>query len=141
VLHRDKNRDLAVIEVANLPSEARAVTLAAVSAKPGQMLHLIGNPGLNAGKLGYWVYSYGKARQVAPDTAQISTPNVSFTLSCQVLLTTLPSNKGDSGGPVVNDNGDLVGIVHGAIPDKHVLQISIDISEIHSALAQVGSRK
>jgi S1-C subfamily serine protease len=139
VIHRDKSRDLAVIELSNLPSQARQVPLAAVSAKPGQTVHLIGNPGLGQGKPTLWVYSYGKARQVERLTSFIPGPNFTLTLDCQILLTTLPSNGGDSGGPVVNDSGELVAVVHGDFPGKNAIQKSIDISEIHAALAQVGN--
>jgi S1-C subfamily serine protease len=132
VIVRDVSRDLAVIELPKLPSGVHAVPLAADSAAPGQTVHLIGNP---ATEEGLWLYSFGKVRQVYHKTITSTGPGgFKMKLDCQVVLSTLAVNPGDSGGPVVNDKGELVAVTHGNVIGSNAMSMLIDISEIRAML-------
>jgi S1-C subfamily serine protease len=134
VLAHDKTRDLAVVALDSLPATAKAVSLAAESARPGQTVHLIGNP-MIAKDL--WLYSWGKVRQVVAmnDTFAMG-DDYKVTIDCQVVLSTIPVNSGDSGGPVVNDKGELVGLTHGFLYNSTAMSTLIDVSEIRAVLTQ-----
>jgi S1-C subfamily serine protease len=137
VIARNPAKDLAVIELTDLPAGAQAVPLAPTSAQPGQMIHLIGNP---ATEPALWLYSYGKVRQVYHKTFTSGSPDGFMqTLNCEIVSTTLPVNPGDSGGPVVNDEGQLVGIVQSFLKNSNDMNTLVDVTEVHAVLAQAKS--
>jgi S1-C subfamily serine protease len=132
VIALDGARDLAVVELAQLPADIQAVPLASESAQPGQVVHTIGNPGTEPA---LWLYSYGKVRQVYQKTLSGFLPSgLPMNMNCQVVLTTVPVNPGDSGGPVVNDNGELVALVSGQVPTSNDMTFMVDLSEIQHVL-------
>ncbi|MFN4260871.1 MAG: trypsin-like peptidase domain-containing protein [Gemmataceae bacterium] len=131
VIKTDSKRDLAVIQLESVPQGALALLLAAKSAGPGQDVHSVGNPG-QSGAL--WVYTSGKVRQVynkrwrsAPDGAE---------REAQIVETQSPTNPGDSGGPLMNDRGELVAVTQGGALDANLLSIFIDISEVRAFLSE-----
>jgi S1-C subfamily serine protease len=133
VVARNSRCDLALLEVDRLPEDARAVPLAAASPRPGQQVHSIGNPGASDA---LWLYSRGTVRQVYRKTFVL---DGGFEVRARVVETQSPINSGDSGGPVVNDRGELVAVVQSAYvgrPGKEVrlLSVFIDISEVKDLL-------
>ena len=48
---------------------------------------------------------------------------------------------GDSGGPVVNNQGDLIGVVSSTFRDAQLVSLCIDISEIKSLLTAAQTKK
>jgi tetratricopeptide (TPR) repeat protein len=50
------------------------------------------------------------------------------------VLTEAPTNHGDSGGPVVNDAGELVGVTQGCKPNVSLQNFAIDVSEVRAFL-------
>ena len=133
VIFRDVQHDLAIIELPQLPAEAKAVKLAAKSAKPGQLLHVIGNPNGPA----LWVYSSGTVRSVFNKawTAMTGEGKAMF-LNAKVVETQIPINPGDSGGPVVNDSSELVAVVSSYNKAQQLVSTCIDLSEVKTALAR-----
>jgi S1-C subfamily serine protease len=120
---------LALIELDQVPEDARALRLAPQSPKPGQRVHSIGNPGASDA---LWLYTQGTVRQVYLRSFVI---DGQLEVRARVVETQSPINPGDSGGPVVNDQGELVAIVesaYGAQPGKDIRLIStfIDVSEV-----------
>lgn len=138
VVARSVEADLAVIELDRLPEGAKEVKLAAASTRPGQVLHAIGNPGTEPAM---WLYATGKTRSVYKKrmVSGFAATDFRFTLDCRILATTIPVNPGDSGGPVVNDQGELVGITQGWLPTSQQLGYAIDISEVRSFLSRADS--
>ncbi len=132
VIARDARRDLAVIELDRLPAAARAVTLAADSPSPAERVHSIGNPGKEDV---LWVYTSGSVRQVFEHTWKAGGAGRVFDFAARVVLTQSPINPGDSGGPVVNDKGELVAVVSCSAPGQQNSEC-IDIREIRSVLDQ-----
>jgi hypothetical protein len=53
----------------------------------------------------------------------------------RVIETTTPINPGDSGGPVVNDRGELVGIAASHRTDARLVSHTIHVSELQSLLS------
>src|SRR5262249_36176007 len=97
LLLTDPKTDLAVIQVESLPHGTTAPKLADRSISPGDRIHAIGNP-----SIGPWVYSAGDVRLVHRKREG--------GLDAWVVESSLPVNPGDSGGPQVNDRGELVSV-------------------------------
>jgi S1-C subfamily serine protease len=110
------NNDLAVIKVASLPKGAKALTLAAttpvqgrgpVGAQVGQFVVAIGSPFGEQGSMSFGIVS-GLGR-----TLQGQTNRRGFrtgpTLS-NLIQTDAPINPGNSGGPLLNLDGQVIGI-------------------------------
>ena len=133
VLVKDHRRDLAVVRLDRLPGDVAALPLAGKSARPGEQVHSVGNPGASDA---LWVYNSGKVRQVYYRRRKLLSGEV---LEARVVETQSPLNKGDSGGPMVNDRGELVGVNQSVSADRRVqlMSCSIDVSEVRAVLGRV----
>jgi S1-C subfamily serine protease len=136
VVARDPKRDLAVLQLEGpVPLEAKPIKLAKDSPGPGQRVHSIGNPGASGA---LWVYTEGSVRQVYRRKGRTTDKEggSSFEIDARIVETQSPVNQGDSGGPVVNDKGELVAVVQGHVPDAQARSVSIfiDVSEVRDLL-------
>jgi S1-C subfamily serine protease len=136
VIARDPKRDLAVLQLEGpVPAEARAIKLAKDSPSPGQRVHSVGNPGASGA---LWVYTEGSVRQVYHNKIRSMDRETGkgFEIDARIVETQSPVNAGDSGGPVVNDKGELVAVVHGHLSDSQARSVSIfiDVSEVRDLL-------
>ncbi|MBX7169000.1 MAG: serine protease [Pirellulales bacterium] len=122
--------DLAVLQVPQLPDDAVPIKMAQVSAEPGEEVHSIG--GNTSGGQGMWIFTTGTVRQVYENTI-----NVGFRISCQMVETQSPINPGDSGGPVVNSLGELIGVTDSYKNNVNLRSFAIDISEVTKYLEEV----
>ncbi len=118
VLAVDAQRDIALLQLSDLPEHAQEVEIG-TSARPGQMVHSIGNPGASDA---LWVYTNGYVRANYYKTFDDS--------RMQVVETSSPTNPGDSGGPILNDEGQLVGITQSFMTTGRLVSNGVDISEI-----------
>ncbi|HZN35652.1 MAG TPA: serine protease [Pirellulaceae bacterium] len=124
VLGVDRKRDLALIQLDKLPEKGvKAITLAADSAKPGEDVESVGNPGSSDA---LWVYTSGKVRSVYRKQFRTGAGDHDF----MVVETTSPINTGDSGGPVVNAAGELIAISQAISPSARLVSYMVDVSEI-----------
>jgi hypothetical protein len=115
-----------------VPPGARVLQLARSSARPGQAVHSIGNPG-SSGAL--WVYTQGSVRAVYHKKWNVRTTAAKpHEFEAEVVETQSPTNPGDSGGPLVNDRGELVGVTQGFAAGAQLLSLFIDISEVRDFL-------
>ena len=128
VIGVDRKRDLALVELDKIPEGITAVTLASTSIGPGEDVQSIGNPGTTDA---LWVYTSGTVRAVYEKTLTTATSEYSF----QVVETQSPINAGDSGGPVVNNKGELVAISQAFSPKGRLVSYNIDISEVREFMA------
>ncbi len=126
---RDPRRDLALIELESVPEGAKALSLAKSSPSPGAKIHSVGNPGASEA---LWVYTSGTVRQVYPTKVRL--PN-GCVVDVQVIEAQSPVNPGDSGGPAVNDDGELVGIVQSFQQDARLVSHCIDAGEVKALLS------
>ena len=130
----DKRRDLALIQLRSLPADVRALPLAPRSSRPGEDVHSVGNSGLS-GRLAdgsLWWYTRGCVRQV--HIRKIRSP--AGVRAVRMLETQAPVNEGDSGGPVVNDRGELVGVTDSYTADRRLVSQSIDVREVKEFVAE-----
>jgi S1-C subfamily serine protease len=131
VVMRLKSKDLALIQIDQIPEGFQALELSDNRAQPGADLFAIGNPGAAEGM---WIFSDGKVRQIFDDyKIQYSAGQL---VQAAVTLTDIPSNPGDSGGPVLNSEGNLVGLTSGGDSDDKIqlMSYSIDVIEIRAML-------
>lgn len=131
VVARDKNVDLALIQLDELPSTAKALPLADDSPSPGQSVQSIGNPG-DSGAL--WVYTPGKVRQVYQKKWKAKVDDETLEFRAKVVETDSATNPGDSGGPLVNDKVQLVGVTQGGSVEARLLSTFVDVSEVKNFL-------
>jgi serine protease Do len=113
-----KRRDLAIVELASLPPNVTAVKFGK-SAKPGQLLHSIGNPSASDA---LWVYTNGYVR--ANYFKSVNDCRM------QVVETSAPINPGDSGGPILNSEGQLVGISQSFHQEGRLVSNGVDVCEV-----------
>lgn len=127
VLGVDRKRDLALIELDRLPEGAEALPLAEKSIGPGEDVQSIGNAGSSDA---LWVFTSGTVRSVYQKQFRTGAGEHDF----MVVETQSPINSGDSGGPVVNNKGELVAISQAISPKARLVSYSVDISEVKSFL-------
>ncbi len=128
ILSVDRKRDLALIELDKLPVDSTAIPLAAATISPGENVQSIGNPGSTDA---LWAFTSGTVRSVYQKTFRTGAGEHDF----KVVETQAPINSGDSGGPVVNDKGELVAIAQAIAPNARLVSYSVDISEVKEFLA------
>jgi S1-C subfamily serine protease len=142
--------DLALIQLTRLPEGVVAAPLAARSAQPGQEVHILGHSSILRGA----VFNYsgnGKIRNVVDLKLDITILNAEGrpkrTFEGRIVETTILSREGDSGGPVVNNAGELVAVVSGSVggpvnkdKDANEVQVNmdIDVSEVKAMLKDAG---
>jgi hypothetical protein len=127
VLGVDRKRDLALIELNRLPEGAEALPLAESSIGPGEDVQSIGNAGSSEA---LWVFTSGTVRSVYQKQFRTGAGEHDF----MVVETQSPINSGDSGGPVVNNKGELVAISQAISPKARLVSYSVDISEVKTFL-------
>jgi len=128
VLSVDRKRDLALVELDRLPEGATAIPMASESSGPGETVESIGNPGTTDA---LWVYTSGTVRSVYQKTFRTGAGEHDF----KVVETQAPINSGDSGGPVLNNKGELVAIAQAIAPNARLVSYSVDISEVKIFMA------
>jgi hypothetical protein len=130
VIYFNRLKDLAVVQLEKVPSGTQAIVLAKEAPRPGDNIHVIGNSTFFRG--GLFSYSMGAVRN-SYYFDQFSHGNVFFSLAHHA-----PTNRGDSGGPVLNDRAELVGIISqgttGSGEGEQVIDQSVHISELRQAL-------
>jgi S1-C subfamily serine protease len=140
VVYQSARRDLAILQLDRLPEGAKALPLALRPARPAQEIHVVGNSTKKHGAM--FRYCTGKVSNVfrwGPPSNPIN---------AQVVAHFAPSNKGDSGGPVVNNQGEVVGFIStgttglssstGPFSQQQLVDHSICVSEVRAALKELN---
>lgn len=123
----DRKRDLALIELPRTPEGVQAIEMAEDSTAPGEKVALVGNPGDSEI---LWVYTSGTVRAVYQKKFKSEHGEHDFL----ALETQSPIKPGDSGGPIVNDQGKLVGLAQSFSPKSELISFCVDVTEIRSFL-------
>jgi tetratricopeptide (TPR) repeat protein len=132
VIDADGPRDLAVIRLRQRPPKGvAAVRLAEREPRPGDRVHSIGNPDASDA---LWVYSSGTVRQVYRKEFRYATGPAR---AARVVETQSAINPGDSGGPVVNDAGELVAVVSGKKAEASLMSWAIAAAEVKEYFEEV----
>jgi S1-C subfamily serine protease len=127
IVASDPKKELALLRLKTPPPGLKALPLAPRSAGPGQALFLIGSSSPKA----LWRYAGGNVRQLYDDSFRFASGQE---VQARLIETSIPVNPGDSGAPMVNKNGELVGINSGFLPGQNQVQLGIDRSEIQALL-------
>ena len=110
VLVVDKERDLAIVKAAGIDAPARSFG-DSDAVQVADKIYVMGNPQRLEG-----TFSSGEISASRPPGAYLTTFLLSGSDSwdwhapCKLLQMTAPISKGSSGGPVLNDNGEVIGI-------------------------------
>ena len=104
VLARDPVRDLALIRLDSPVPGIRAVGLATHLPAVGEPVHAMSHPG---GLEFAWVYAGGAVRQ----RGSVDLAFGGAAKPVPVILFQLPAQAGSPGGPVLNDRGELLGVL------------------------------
>lgn len=124
----DRKRDLALIQLPKAPANGKPIEMAGSSTTPGTKVDLIGNPG-DSDIL--WIYTSGTVRSVYDKKFKSNHGEHDF----RVVETQSPIKPGDSGGPVVNSEGELVAIAQSFSPQSALVSYCVDVSEIKAFIA------
>jgi tetratricopeptide (TPR) repeat protein len=106
VLATDSRRDLALIQMQDIPP-LPALPLAEGGADRGDRVHFVGNPGDSKH---LWVTTSGVVARAGPDLVIEVNTGLQFKARMLTVQTEQPIRPGYSGGPVVNDRGQVVGV-------------------------------
>jgi S1-C subfamily serine protease len=131
-------KDLAVLQLNHLPEGAVPLPLAKDSSQPGQLVHSIGNPG-DSGAL--WVYTSGTVRTAPYQKTWTSTGTGGrMKHDAVVIETQSPTNPGDSGGPLINENIELVAVTQGGSLYGNSISLFVDVQDVRNFLKSKGLR-
>jgi len=138
VLFAEQSKDLAVIQLESLPPGTPTVRLAKDSPSPGDRVHSIGSPGISAGLFNY---TDGSVKIVVHRDirAKRGPGEPDLLVSAKMIETSSGTNKGDSGGPLLNDKCELVGVTQGYVvggDDARPVSLFIDVSEVKNLLKE-----
>ena len=128
VIVMDKKTDLALIRLDAPVRDVEAVRLAAGSPDTGSETHAIGNAGASGALFGYVKGTvrgvYNKRWQAELEPRRIAQ------FEARVIETDSPTNPGDSGGPLLNERGELIGVTQGGDMRAQLVSMFVDISEV-----------
>jgi len=131
VIDADGPRDLALVRLRDkLPERVAALRLAKQEPQPAERVHSVGNPSASGA---LWIYSAGTVRQVYRKEWRYADGPVRV---ARILEVQSPINNGDSGGPVVNDAGEVVGVVSGKKPEAVLMSWCIAGTEVRMYLEE-----
>ncbi len=123
--------DLALIRVdRRLPDRAAAVPLARQPAATGSVVYSVGGSGAEDNLL--WRLTKGNVRGRGQRRQAVDFG----VLDCMILETDAPVNPGDSGGPVMNDRGELVAVVSHFNTTQRQVSGNIDIEEVRKFVSR-----
>ena len=135
VVYANPEKDIAFLELSSVPEDAKEMFRTQRSPEVGSKVFVLGQSGINftsneiTGTL--WRISIGTVRQVYDKEIKYKQLPL---VKAKITETQTATNKGDSGGPVVNDRGDLVAIVTGGDGASNGVDYNIDITEINKCL-------
>jgi hypothetical protein len=111
VVARDAAHDLALVQLSALPAGAHAVHLAAKGVAVGDHVFSIGNPG-DSDQL--WVFRAAAVKKLQHEKFHSKTNDgYESDVDSDIILTDKPNRPGESGGPLINEHGELTGVIHG----------------------------
>ncbi len=135
IVDSDPGRDLAILQVEQLPGDLEPLPLSQEGCQPAESVHSIGNSGGEA----LWVYTSGTVRQAFWRDLSVGSLRK---IRVRCVETQTPTNPGDSGGPVVNDDGQVVAVnTLGrslvGVPSSPIT-VAVDVTEVRALLGEVG---
>lgn len=105
IVAQDKDKDLAILQLDQIPDSAKELPLARFDPKAQDTLHILGNPAERP----LWRWAAGTQPAVGRIDDRNRLPNIAVRNS-KVIMCCCAAFNGNSGGPVLNDDGEVVGI-------------------------------
>jgi S1-C subfamily serine protease len=140
----DSPRDLALVQLDRVPEGIQALPLARRAPRGGARVYSVGNSGLTK-KVGkktrlkdnakLWRLARGKVVRVEFFKAPKKFRRKAWPVFCKCIRVHARLNHGDSGGPVVNKRGELVGVVSSG--NQRNLVWNIHVVEIKRFLRRI----
>jgi hypothetical protein len=132
IIAQDKDKDLAILQLEQIPDSAKELPLAKADPREQDTLHVLGNP---AGRP-LWRWAAGTQPAVEQITNANRIPTIAVRNS-KVIMFCCAAFNGNSGGPVLNDQGEVLGIAafHGG--PGGILTGAIHYSEIRGLLDSI----
>lgn len=129
VVQRNERRDLAHVRLAQtLPTTASVVPLASGMPDVGQEVFTIGHP-----KTLLWSLTQGVVSQIRPDYQWRYEDGVAR--SATAIQTQAVVEAGNSGGPLLDDKGAVLGIVVGSPADVHGVYFAVSVQHVRELLS------
>jgi S1-C subfamily serine protease len=133
VIKVDEVADLAIIKLSGLPQNLLPIQVAKLDdVRIGEDVHAIGHP---IGET--WSYTKGLVSQVRKGYTWTSD---NYTHKADVIQTQTPISPGNSGGPLLDDLGNLVGVNAFKAVDGDDLNFAISAKEVRIFMAAKDSR-
>jgi S1-C subfamily serine protease len=127
VIAVDRERDLAVVQLARMPTWGTTLPIAAHASSQGERVYNLGNPG---GDDSLWQFSASKVLRIAR-LRIVSKGDEDLKVNARFLETDdVKTRKGQSGSAVVNERGELVGVVQSITPKNPQTTMCIDRDEV-----------
>jgi len=138
VIVSDERRDLAIVQLEKLWPGADIVQLTKSTIEPGQTVHSVGNPGASDA---CFIYTHGKVRQVYKKEWRSRGGTNIFSHKARIVETQSPTNGGDSGGPMVNDAGELIAVTQGGRMDgARLMSFFIHVDEVRDVIQEATKK-
>ena len=129
VLHRDKSRDLAFVQIETIPPGTEALPLAQRSIGVGAPVWNIGSPG---DVKHVFSVTKGEVRGVGMQKMDFGDQIV----NAKFVTTTNPVNQGDSGGPLIDKRGYQVAVTQSIRLKAQLVSSFVDINEVRDFLSE-----
>ena len=123
VVKSDKKKDLALIKIQNSKINLSPIKISKIIPKIGSEAHAIGHPNGE-----FWTYTKGYISHLRDDYEW--SYDQKFIMKADVIQTQTPINGGNSGGPLLNQSGNLIGIATFGTPENEGLNFAIRVEEI-----------
>jgi len=129
VINRNKRKDLALVKVEGLPKNIKIIRFGKTSDVPvGSTVYAIGHPSGEA-----WTFSSGMVTQIRPNY-KWDYENSSH--KANVIQHEVPTNPGNSGGPLLDEKGLMVGVNSFVRVDTQLINFSVAIEEVEAFLKE-----
>ena len=130
VVSYDPNADISILDVPNLPQPP--LVFAEEPAKTGTDAVVLGYPGG-----GDFAATPARVREII----ELSGPDIykSTTVNREVYTIRGPVRQGNSGGPMINRAGQVIGVVFGAAVDDNDTGFVMTTDEVSRQLAKIGN--
>ena len=127
VINRNKRKDLALVKVEGLPKNIKFIRFGKTSSVPvGSLVYAIGHPSGEA-----WTFSSGMVTQIRPNYTW-NYENSSH--KANVIQHEVPTNPGNSGGPLLDEKGLMVGVNSFVRTETQLINFSVAIEEVEEFL-------
>jgi len=134
VVKSDRIWDLALIAISKPPLSIPTLPVSQTASKPGDPLWIAG-----FGSGAYRIVEGRCVRYLAPD------PKDGSTLPSEIMEVSVSARKGDSGGPILNQKGELAGVLFGSdmirnTAGSYCERVNRFLMETQSEMARLPSR-